>query len=160
MITKVEGSQASMHLQVPLTPGRRGALGDGIPDVLQSLTSSPSSVSLVQVGTLPKFLYQWRSITSNRFVLNIVKGHHLQLRCYPLLFHDFRWFNIKRALAHHPIIQKEGDVLLSKGAIEPSSGGASFYFNIFVVPWWLTTHSQHLKDLIAICIYLLLRCLL
>ena len=36
--------------------------------------------------------------------------------------------------AHHPVIQKEVDELLAKGAIEPSSGGAGFYSNIFVVP--------------------------
>ena len=45
---------------------------------------------------------QWRSITSNRFVLNMVWGHHLQLRSHPPLFHDFRHFNIKVAAAHHP----------------------------------------------------------
>ena len=32
------------------------------------------------------------------------------------------------------IIQKEVDELLAKGAIEPSSGGAGFYSNVFVVP--------------------------
>ena len=40
---------------------------------------------------------------------------------------------MKVAAAHHPIIQKE-DEHLSKGAIEPSSGGAGFYFSVFVVP--------------------------
>ena len=34
----------------------------------------------------------------------------------------------------HPIIQKEVDELLSKGAIEPSSCGASFFSGVFVVP--------------------------
>ena len=38
------------------------------------------------------------------------------------------------AAAHHPVIQKEVDELLAKGAIEPSSGGAGFYSNVFVVP--------------------------
>ena len=33
--------------------------GGGIPDVLQSITSSTSSTSVVQVGTLPSFLDQW-----------------------------------------------------------------------------------------------------
>ena len=41
---------------------------------------------------------------------------------------------MKAAAAHHPIIQKEVDELLSKGAIEPSSGGAGFYSSQFVVP--------------------------
>ena len=48
-----------------------------VADVLWSTTSSASPSSLGQVGTLPHFLDQWRSITSNRFVLNMVKGHHL-----------------------------------------------------------------------------------
>ena len=41
---------------------------------------------------------------------------------------------MKVAAAHHPIIQKEMDELLSKGAVEPSSGGAGFYSSVFVVP--------------------------
>ena len=81
-----------------------------------------------------KFFDQWRSITSNRFVLNMVWGHHLQLRSHPPLFHDFQHFNVKAAAAHHPIIQREVDELLGKGAIEPSSGGAGFYSSVFVVP--------------------------
>ena len=50
------------------------------------------------------------------------------------LFHDFWHFNVKAAVAHHPVIQKEVDELLAKGAIEPSSGGAGFYSSMFVVP--------------------------
>ena len=42
----------------------------GIPDVLQSTTSSTPSSSVVQVGILPQFLDQWESITSNRLVLS------------------------------------------------------------------------------------------
>ena len=38
------------------------------------------------------------------------------------------------AAPYHPIIQKEVDELLAKGAIEPSSGGAGFYSSMFVVP--------------------------
>ena len=79
----------------------------------------------------PIFLDQWRSITSNRFVLNMVQGHHLQLRLHPPLFHNFWQFNVKAAAAHHPIIQKDVDELLSKGEIEPSPG---FYSGVFVVP--------------------------
>ena len=41
---------------------------------------------------------------------------------------------MKEAVAHHPIIQKEVDDLLPKGAIELSSGGAGFYSSVFVVP--------------------------
>ena len=46
------------------------------------------------------------------------KGHHLQLRCCPSLLTDFKQFNTKDAMAHHPIMQKEVDELLAKGAIE------------------------------------------
>ena len=83
---------------------------------------------------LSHFLDQWRSITFNRFVLNMVQGHHLQVRSCPLLFHNFQEFNVKAGAAHHPIIQKEADELLAKGAIEPSSGDAGFYSIVFVVP--------------------------
>ena len=65
-----------VYLLVPLTPGRSGTLGR-VSNVLQSTTPSLPSLSIVQVG-------QWRSITSNRFVLSMVKVHHLQLKCYPL----------------------------------------------------------------------------
>ena len=81
-----------------------------------------------------KFFDQWRSITSNRFVLNMVWGHHLQLRSHPPLFYDFWHFNVKAAAVNYPVIQKEVDELLAKGAIEPSSGGAGFYSSVFVVP--------------------------
>ena len=112
---------------------KKGSHGGWLPDVLQSTTSSLSS-SVVQVAMLPQFLFQWRSITSNRFVFNMAKGHHLQHRSPPPLFHNFKWFNIKAAAAHHPIIQKEVDELFSKGAIQPSSSGAGFYSSVFVVP--------------------------
>ena len=107
------------------------------PDVPQPLTSSSSSSSTsapFQVGMLFKFFDQWRSIMSNRFVLNMVWGHHLQLKSCPALFCDFLHFNVKAAAAHHPVIQKEVDELLAKGATEPSSGGAGFYSSVFVVP--------------------------
>ena len=65
-----------------------------------------------------KILDQWRSLAFDRFVLNMIKGHHLQLRCHPLLFHNFTWFNIRVAVAHHAINQKEMDELLVKGSIE------------------------------------------
>ena len=80
------------------------------------------------------FLDQWRSIPSNRFVLNMVQGHHLQLRSHPPLLHNFWQFNVKAAAAYNPISQKEVDELLAKGAIEPVSGDADFYSSVFVVP--------------------------
>ena len=64
----------------------------------------------------------------------MVRGHHLQLESHPPLLWEFWQFNVKVAAAHHPVIQKEVDELLAKGAIEPSSGGAGFYSSMFVVP--------------------------
>ena len=88
----------------------------------------------MQVDMISLFFDQWRSITSNRFLLNMVQGNHLQLRSHPPLFCNFQQFNVKAAADHHPIIQKGVDELLVKGAVEPSSGGAGFYSSIFVVP--------------------------
>ena len=79
-VIRVAEGQLGIHLPVTLTLERREAMGDSVPDVLQSTTSSPSSSSVVQIGTLPNILDQWRSITSDRLVHNVVKGHHLQLR--------------------------------------------------------------------------------
>ena len=116
--------------------------------------------SVMQVGSLPKFLDQWRSITSKRYVLNTVKGHHHQLRCCPLLFCNYRQFNIKAALAHHPIIYREVDELLAKGTIDPSLVVLAFtllyllFLSTFVVYYPYST----LSSLIAICTYLFLRC--
>ena len=123
----------------PVLLSQEGKVGMGVgtPDVPQLSTSSSSSSStsaMFQVGMLFKFFVQWRSITSNRFVLNMVWGHHLQLRSHPPLFCDFQHFNVKVAAAHHPVIQKQVDELLAEGAIEPSSGGAGFYSSMFVVP--------------------------
>ena len=71
---------------VLLRLGEKGAVGVSTPYVLESSASSasPSSTSAVfQVGMLFKFFDQSRSITSNRFVLIMVQGHHLQLRSLP-----------------------------------------------------------------------------
>ena len=119
------GIDLVVYLPVSWTLGIREAMGDGIPDVLES-TSAPSSSSVVQVGKFSQCLDQCRSISSNRFVLNMVKGYHLQVRCHPLLFHNFKWFNIEAASAHHPVIQKEVDELIAKGPIEPLTCGAGF----------------------------------
>ena len=108
--------------------------GVDTPDVSQSSAPSSSSSAVFQVCMLFKFFDQWRSIMSNRFVLYMVWGHHLQLSYHPPLFCNFWQFNVKAAAAHHPIIQKEVDELLAKGAVEPSSGSAGFYSSVFVVP--------------------------
>ena len=110
----------------------------------------------------PLFLDQWQSITSNSFVLNMVQGHHLQLRSHCPLCHNLWQFSAKAAAAHLPIIQKEVNELLSKGVIEPSSGGAGFYSSVFVVPkctggqWPILYFKQFNHN----CICLILRCLL
>ena len=44
------------------------------------------------------FLDQWKSKTSNRLVLNMIKCHHVLLRCHSPLCFNFRQFNIKDAL--------------------------------------------------------------
>ena len=123
-----------VSLPVLLMPGRRGAIGERTPDVLQSTASFSSSFFVLQVGMLSHFLDQWRSITSNRYVFNMAQGHHLQFRSHSPLFHNFQQFNIQAAAAHHPIILKEEDELLAEGAFEPSSGAAGFYSSVFVVP--------------------------
>ena len=46
---------------------QKGTMGDIVPDVLHSTSSSPSSSSVVQIGTLSNILDQWRSITFNSF---------------------------------------------------------------------------------------------
>ena len=119
---------------VLLTLGGKRSVGVSTPDVSWSSASSSSSPAVFQVGMLFKFFDQWRSITSNRFVLNIVQGHHLWLQSCPPLFHNFWQFNVQVATIHHPIIQKEVNELFAKGVIEPSSGGAGFYSSVFVVP--------------------------
>ena len=127
-----------------------------------TVTASSSTTSLVvMVSMLSHFRNQWRNITSNRFVLNMVQGHHLQLRSCPPLFCNFQLFNVKAAAAHHPIIQKEVDELLAKGAIEPSSGGASFYSSMLFLSILMVTDPYiTLSNWIIICIYILLGCLL
>ena len=118
-----------VSLPVLLILGRREVVRNS-----SSSSSSSLSSSLVQVGTFSQCSDQWKSITSNRFVLNMVQVHHIQLRSHPSLFCNFKQFNIKAAAAHHAIIQKVVYKLPAEGAIEPSSGGAGFYSNVFVVP--------------------------
>ena len=73
----------------------------------------------------------------------MVKGHHLQLRCYPPLFHNYEWLNIKD---HHPLIQKKIDELLAKGSIKAYAGGAGIYSLIlFVVSKHTDGFTSHIK---------------
>ena len=67
-------------------------LGEGEPwgiPLLQSTASSSSSVMMV--GMFSHFLDQWRIITTNRFVFNMVQDCHLQLRSCSPLFSNFQW---------------------------------------------------------------------
>ena len=57
----------------------------------------------------------------------MVKGNHFQLKGHPLLFHKYKWFNIKAFVGHQPAVQKEVNEPLSKGAITASMGGVKFY---------------------------------
>ena len=110
---------------------RREAMGVGAPDVPPSSTSSSFLSAVFQVSMLFNFLDQWRRITG--LCLIWFCGHHLLLRLPPLL-HNFCQFNVKATAAHHSIIQKEVDDVLSNGVIEPFSGGAGYYSSMFVVP--------------------------
>ena len=96
------------------------------------------------------------------FVFHIVKGPHIWLRSHPPLFHNFKQFNIKDAAADFPIIQKEVDELLAKGAIEPSTGSAGLYSNVYVGPKHKGVLQPFpvLSDSVASYMYLLLGCLL
>ena len=89
-------------------------MSDSFPILVQSIVSLSTSSSVMQEGSLPQFLDQLRNITSNQFVCNMGKAHHLQHRCCPLLVCNFNWFNVKTALVHHPVIKKEVDELLAK----------------------------------------------
>ena len=79
-----------------------------------------------QIGYFPKILGQWRSLSFSMFVLNMVKGLHIQHRYHHLLFHNFTLVNITAAMAHYSIIQ-EVDELSAKVSIEIWMGGAGFY---------------------------------
>ena len=80
------GSRKSAGGSVSVSYAKARKMGDsgtGTPDVSQSTASSSSLSSIVQVGMLSHFLDQWRNITCNRFVLNMVQGyHHHTLSCF------------------------------------------------------------------------------
>ena len=105
-------------MPAPLSAEKMEAKGDSVSDLLQFTASSTSSF-VVHVHAHTQYLHQWRSITSIRFVCNMVCN---QLRCSSPLFHNFKWFIIKATTAHHAVIKKEKDELLAKGAIEPLTG--------------------------------------
>ena len=126
---RMVGNHLVMHLKVLLILQRKKILGNGIPEVLQCTTSLTSSLSVVQAGTFPYFLDQWESIITKRFVLNMLKGQHLQLKCHSLLFCNLKQLDIKASLPHCPVIH-EVDELLAKGVIELFTGASGSYSNI------------------------------
>ena len=87
--------QVARSLLVAVSPpvllilGGKGFMGLSVPDVSCTSASSSLSSAVFQVGALFNFFDHWRSITSNRFVLNMIWGHHLQLRSHPPLFCNF-----------------------------------------------------------------------
>ena len=61
-VIRLEESHLLVHLLVQLIPGRRGAMRDGICDVLQPSTSSTSSSLNMQSGTFPKYLFNGEAL--------------------------------------------------------------------------------------------------
>ena len=76
-------------------------------------------------------------------MLNMVKGHHLQPKCHPPIFLNFRQFNMMSARAHHPFIYEEVDELLAKDAIGPSTGDAGFYSNVSILNNFIATCTTY-----------------
>ena len=111
-------------------------------DAPQSTNSSNIIFISCEGWYTSQFLDQWRRGASNRYVLNMVKGHHLQFGCHSPLFVNIKLFKNRAATAHHCIIQKEMDKLLGKGAIELSNGVAGFYSNVFLVPMHMVVYAQ------------------
>ena len=74
---------------------KMGGHEDDIADVLQFATLSASFSLLVLFGTLLQFFDQWQSLASNMFVPYTVKDDHLQPRCHPISFCNWKQFDIK-----------------------------------------------------------------
>ena len=75
-----------MYLLVPLTLRRRGTKGTAFL-MFYGQHFHHHHLLLLQVGTFQKVFNQWRSLTFNRFELNMFKGQNLQLSCHPPLFY-------------------------------------------------------------------------
>ena len=61
------------------------------------------------------------------FNINIGKTINIHTE---FLFCICKWLDIKASVVHHPVIQKQVEELLAKGAFKPSTSGADFYSNI------------------------------
>ena len=119
---------AQVCLPVLLSLRRRGA----IDMVLFILSTAYNFINIISCAGwyTSKTVYQWRSITSYRFILRWLKVTIFSLDASLCCSIIFKLFNIKAALAHHPIIQKEVDKLLAKGVIVTLTGGAGIYSTV------------------------------
>ena len=119
----------------PVLPilGGKGSMGVGTPNVSQSSASLSFSSAVFQVGLLFMYLIN-EALHLTGLCLIWFGVTILSFWSHPSLFCNIWQFNVKAAVAPHPIIQKEVDELLDKRVIEPSPGGAGFYSSIFVVP--------------------------
>ena len=120
-----------MHLLVPLTLGRWGAMSDGISDVLPS-TPSTSTSSVVQLVHFPNILINGEVLLPICLCIIWLKFTIFSLSAITS-YSIIQMFNIKATRAYHPIIQNEVHELLGNCATEPSTGVACFYSNVFVV---------------------------
>ena len=131
---RVAGSHLVVHLQVPLTLGRRGPWGMAF---LVCYCLQFHQIILISCADWQtyKSLDQWRNITSNRLLLIWIEVTVFSLDaivCYSMVLN--KWFSSSASAAHDPIMQKEVDELLAKGVWEPLTGGARFYSYGSVVP--------------------------
>ena len=100
---------------------KKGGHGGGILYVLWSTTplTSPSS-GFMSVLFHPFWIGERASLTVG-LSLVCLRGTIFSLGALPPLFHNVICFNIKAAIAHHPVIQKDVDQIFCQSAIEPST---------------------------------------
>ena len=129
---------------------RKGGHAGGTPDVPRGLHLfiPPHHLHLqhLKLVCFSNFLINGEALHPTGLCLKWFWATIFSFRSHPPLFCDFWHFNVKVAAAHHPVIQKEVDELLAKGAIEPSSGGAGFYSSAFVVP----KHTGGLRPILSL----------
>ena len=91
---------------------KKGSCRSGILDVYSPPYPSTLSSLVVKVGTLPLFLNQWKSITSNRFLLKMFQGYYLTFRCHAPFSIILNSLTLKAAAAHQPVIQEVNELLV------------------------------------------------
>ena len=93
--------------------------------------SSPA-VSTITTAKLPQFIEQWKSITSDPAVLEIVTGVNIPFRCVPVQTSP----QVTKTLPESfQILEQEVQSLLAKGAIcEVPFTQDGFYSRLFLVP--------------------------